>query len=168
MTEQLSLPDDVEWGEWGPPKRVRIDLAPVAVFARAVKDDSVEYRSERAAAAARFSAVPVPPTFTFAVADSCSFADLQPEAPPGDRPPAFSFADAPKGLYLHGGQEFVYHRWPVVGDVLESRLRTSAPLVRSARRGPMHVTYMQTQWREVATGDVVVDELITSLFFPEQ
>jgi len=165
VTEELSLPDGVQWGDWGPPKRVRIDLAPLALFARAVRDSSPIYRSERAAAQAGFAAVPVPPTFSFVMADSCAFDDLQPEVE-GEKPPAFDFANMAKGFYLHGNQEFVYHRWPKVGDELESRLRVSEPIHRLAKRGPMQVTYMHTQWRDTATDEPVVDELITSLYFP--
>jgi len=48
-SEWNDAPDDVEWNEWGPAVRVRVDHAPVALFARAVKDTSAVYRSERAA-----------------------------------------------------------------------------------------------------------------------
>jgi acyl dehydratase len=71
-------PADVEWNEWGPAVRVRVDPAPVALFARAVKDTSPVYRSENAARAAGFAQVPVPPTFTFVMTDSGAFPDLQP------------------------------------------------------------------------------------------
>ncbi len=72
-------PDDIEWNEWGPPVRVRVDPGPVAVFARAVKDTSPVYRSEQAAQAAGIRrACPVPPTFTFVMSDSGAFPDLQP------------------------------------------------------------------------------------------
>jgi hypothetical protein len=52
-----------------------------------------------------------------------------------------------------------------VGDVLEGRLRTSKPIARNARRGPMEVTYFQTTWTDLE-GRPVVDERIVSLFFP--
>ena len=52
-----------------------------------------------------------------------------------------------------------------VGDVLEGRLRTSKPIAREARRGPMEVTYFQTTWTDL-DGRPVVDERIVSLFFP--
>ena len=44
-------PADVEWNAWGPPVRVEIEHAPVMLFARAVKDRSPIYASERAARA---------------------------------------------------------------------------------------------------------------------
>src|SRR4051794_36835404 len=58
-------PDDVEWNDWGPPVRVKIEHGPVMLFARAVKDSSAIYASEQAASDAGFERVPVPPTYTF-------------------------------------------------------------------------------------------------------
>jgi hypothetical protein len=139
------------------------------LFARAVKDRSPLYASERAAHDAGFDRVPVPPTYTFVMASAGAFPDIQPEDGTGsmyantglDGTSAF----ARDGLYLHGEQHFVYHRPVRVGDVLEGRLRTSKPIARSARRGPMEVTYFQTTWTD-AQGEPVVDESIVSLFFP--
>ncbi len=166
-------PADIVWNEWGPPVRVRIDAAPVALFARAVKDMSAVYRSENAAHAAGFDRVPVPPTFTFVMSDSGAFPDLQPAEGTGsmyassgenaDADAASAFAR--DGLFLHGEQHFTYHRQVCVGDLLEGRLRTSQPVARTARRGPMEVTWFQTQWTD-ADGTPVVDEQIVSLFFP--
>jgi acyl dehydratase len=162
-------PADVEWNEWGPAVRVRVDPAPVALFARAVKDTSPVYRSENAARAAGFAQVPVPPTFTFVMTDSGAFPDLQPPGGTGSMYAASGFeagaAFAREGLYLHGEQHFTYHRPVSVGDVLDGRLRTSKPVARTARRGPMEVTWFQTRWTD-ADGTPVVDEQIVSLFFP--
>jgi acyl dehydratase len=162
-------PADVEWNDWGPAVRVRIDPAPVAIFARAVKDPSPIYRSEDAAREAGFAQIPVPPTFTFVMTDSGAFPDLQPAGGTGSMHAASGFgraeAFARDGLYLHGEQHFVYHRPVSVGDVLEGRLRTSKPVGRTARRGPMEVTWFQTRWTDTA-GAPVVDEQIVSLFFP--
>lgn len=162
-------PADVEWNPWGPAVRVRVDHAPVAVFARAVKDSSPLYRSEHAARAAGFERVPAPPTFTFVMADAGAYPDLQPPggtgsmyaAPGNDAAHAF----ARDGLFLHGEQHFTYHRPVGVGDVLEGCMRTSKPVARTARRGPMEVTWFQTRWTDL-DGAPVVDEQIVSLFFP--
>jgi len=162
-------PDDVEWNDWGPSVRVGIEQSPVMLFARAVKDDSAIYASPRAASAAGFDRVPVPPTYTFVMPSSGAFPDLQPAGGTGsmyatdggDAASAFSR----DGLYLHGEQHFTYHREVCVGDVLEGRLRTSKPIKREARRGPMEVTYFQTTWTDLG-GAPVVDERIVSLFFP--
>lgn len=162
-------PADVEWNEWGPPVRVEIERGPVMLFARAVKDANPIYASGRAALDAGFERIPVPPTYTFVMASAGAFPDIQPEGgtgsmyanPGGDAAGAF----ARDGLFLHGEQHFTYHRQVQVGDVLEGRLRTSKPISRQARRGPMEVTYFQTTWTDLS-GAPVVEERIVSLFFP--
>jgi hypothetical protein len=60
----------------------------------------------------------------------------------------------------------VYHRTPVVGDVLESRQRTSKPFTKTNARRPMEITLYQTEWRDL-DGSPVVTEQILSLFLPE-
>ena len=162
-------PADVEWNEWGPPVRVEIEHSPVMLFARAVKDAGPIYASEQAARAAGFTRVPVPPTYTFVMASAGAFPDIQPPGGSGSMY-ANTGADAASafardGLFLHGEQHFTYHRTVSVGDVLEGRLRTSKPVSRRARRGPMEVTYFQTSWTDLH-GAPVVDERIVSLFFP--
>jgi hypothetical protein len=141
---------------------VRIEHAPVMLFARAVHDDNPVYASEQAAAAAGFARVPAPPTFTFVMAHSGSFPDLQVAAEPA---PVSAEQFTSGGLYLHGEQHFTFHRTVCVGDVLESRMRLSEPVARNARRGPMEVTWYQTRWSDL-DGTPVVDEQIVSLYFP--
>ena len=162
---------DTEWNEWGPMVRVRVDAAPVMILARTLDDPNPVYSSEVAAAAAGFERVPAPPTFTFVMAHSGTFPDLQPDGVTGGLFGRGADADAGadmsrRGLYLHGEQHFTYHRQPLVGDVLEGRMRVSRPVARQARRGPMEVTFFQTEWRAV-DGARVVTEQIVSLFFPE-
>lgn len=159
-------PPDVEWNAWGPAVRVRVDHAPVLLFARAVKDEHPVYRSEVAAHEAGFASVPVPPTFTFVMTQSGTYPDLQPPGGTGSMYAAAPMGGGGKGLYLHGEQHFTYHRPVQVGDVLEGRLRTSKPVAREARRGPMEVTWFQTRWTDL-DGTPVVDEAIVSLFFPD-
>ena len=166
---EAAAPAEPVWGEWGPPVRVRIERGPVWVFARAVKDASPVYASEEAARAAGFDAVPVPPTFTFVMAHSGAFPDAQPSGATGSMGVA---SDVPagvfsrKGLFLHGEQHFEYHRQPVVGDVLEGRMRVSQPTVKEGRRGRMEITLLQTRWTDVA-GEPVVTEQTVSIFLPE-
>ena len=162
-------PAGVDWNAWGPAVRVEIEHAPVMLFARAVKDRSTVYASELAAHAEGFERVPVPPTYSFVMASAGAFPDIQPAGGTGSMY-ANTGADAATafardGLYLHGEQHFTYHRPVRVGDVLEGRMRTSRPLARQARRGPMEVTYFQTDWTDL-DGEPVVDERIVSLFFP--
>jgi len=169
MSDGASAPN-VEWGDWGPPVRVRVDQAPVVLFARAVQDRSPVYASEQAARAAGFEAVPVPPTFTFVMTHSGAHPDLQPEGATGTLQPPDSHLPSDgvsrSGLFLHGEQHFTYHRTVHVGDVLEGRMRVSRPIARLARRGPMEVTHLQTEWCDL-DGAPVVTERIVSLYFPE-
>jgi hypothetical protein len=161
---------ETEWNDWGPAVRVRVDAAPVMILARVLDDADPVYASETAAAAAGFERVPAPPTFTFVMAHSGAFPDLQPSGRTESLFGGAGGADGAmsrRGLYLHGEQHFTYHRQPSVGDVLEGRMRVSEPVARQARRGPMEVTFFQTEWRDVA-GEPVVTEQIVSLFFPEQ
>jgi hypothetical protein len=159
---------ETEWNAWGPPVRVRVDASGVMILARTLQDSNPVYASESAARAVGFAAVPAPPTFTFVMAHSGAFPDLQPEGSTGSM---YGGAGADegfsrKGLYLHGEQHFTYHRPPLVGDVLQGRMRTSVPIARQARRGPMEVTFFQTEWCD-PDGTPAVTEQIVSLFFPE-
>ena len=106
-------PPDVEWNDWGPPRRVRIEHAPVMLFARAVKSADPVYASEDAACTAGFDRVPVPPTYTFVMTHSGAFPDLQTGEPP---PPVDWGALTRGGLYLHGEQHFTYHRQVQAGS----------------------------------------------------
>jgi hypothetical protein len=159
---------ETEWNDWGPAVRVRIDPGAVMVRARTLDDRNPVYASEAAASAAGFAFVPAPPTFTFVIAHSGAFPDLQPFDGTGSLygSGGGDVDMSRRGLYLHGEQHFTYHRQPVVGDVLEGRMRTSKPVARQARRGPMEVTFFQTEWRDLE-GTAVVTEQIVSLFFPE-
>jgi acyl dehydratase len=157
-----------EWGVWGPAMRVRIDHSPVWTFARAVKDLNPVYASVEAAKDAGFDAVPAPPTFTFAMAHTGAFPDLQrPEfsgrmMPESDLP---ADGSSSRGLYLHGEQHFEYHRQVKVGDELEGRMRVSKPMAKESRRGTMEMTLIQTRWTDLE-GQPVVTEQIVSLFLP--
>jgi hypothetical protein len=155
------------WNEWGPPVRVRVDGSGVMILARTLDDASPVYASEGAATAAGFERVPTPPTFTFVMAHSGTVPDLQPDGGTGSLYGSRGGGGfTRKGLYLHGEQHFTYHRQPLVGDVLEGRMRTSIPAERRARRGPMEVTFFQTEWRQPDGGPVVTEQIV-SLFFPE-
>jgi hypothetical protein len=157
-----------QWGEWGPAMRVRIDHAPVWLFARAVKDGNQVYASEDTAREAGFDAVPAPPTYTFVMSHSGAFPDLQhPDFTGRMMPDSGLPADgySPTGLYLHGEQQFEYHRQPQVGDVLEGRMRVSAPMPKQSRRGTMEMTLIETRWTDL-DGEPVVTEQIVSLFLP--
>jgi hypothetical protein len=156
---------DPVWGEWGPAVRVRIDHAPVWAFARAVKDRSPVYANETEARAAGLGAIPAPPTYTFVMSAFGAFPDLQPPGGTG-RMSEGSIDDIAlrPGLSLHGEQEFVYHRQPMVGDILEGRMRTCQPWRKPGRR-VMELALLETEWRDL-DGEPVVSETITAIYLP--
>ena len=160
------------WSEWGPPLRVRLEPSAIGIFARAFHDENPVFRSAAAAAErGGFATVPAPPTFTFAVAHSGAYPDLQPPEGRGRLGPPDGIAtddgSARDGLYLHGEQHFTYHRQPMAGDVLDGRMRVSAPMEKTGSRGRMEVTFMDTEWRD-PDGVPVVSERIVSIFIPNQ
>ena len=165
-----SIPADLSFGPWGSPVRVRIDAVPVALFARAVQDRNPLYSSEAAATAAGLPGIVPPPTFTFVMGHAGALPDLQPDDGTGHMVPPDSGLSADgtsaTGLYLHGEQRFEYHRTPVLGDVLEGRMRVSAEYIKQGRRGEMRMTVLETRWSDVATGEPVVTEQTLSVFLP--
>ncbi|HWW53107.1 MAG TPA: MaoC family dehydratase N-terminal domain-containing protein [Acidimicrobiales bacterium] len=165
MTEPVG--SEPVWSDWGPPVRVRIDPATVWAFARAVRDPNPLYRSQSAATDAGLDGLPVPPTFTFVMTYFGAWPDLQPPGGTGRLYEAGpeSLGRRP-GLDLHGEQEFVYHRAVVAGEVLEARMRTSAPWRKEGRR-PMELRLLETRWSDL-DGVPVVSETTTAIYIPTE
>ena len=159
-----------QYGEWGPPVRVRVEHSAVWAFARAVKDENPVYASVTESASHGLSGIPVPPTFSFAWLHSCALPDLQPGGsvasmlPPGSD--LFGTGGPVGGIYLHGEQTFVFHGQPRVGDLLEGRMRVSEPVEKWARRGRMVLSRVQTRW-STPDGAPVVTEEATYILLPE-
>jgi acyl dehydratase len=170
--DRPEAPDEstTQYGDWGPTVRVRIEHSAAWAFARAVKDENPVYSSAAAAASHELSGVPVPPTFSFAWLHGCALPDLQPEGsvssmlPPGAD--LFGTGGSARGIYLHGEQTFAFHRQPRVGDLLEGRMRVSEPVEKSARRGKIVLTRVQTRW-STPDGAPVVTEEATFILVPE-
>jgi len=99
---------------------ITIERGPVSVFATAVNDSSPIYSSADTASEAGFSAIPIPPTFPFAMGNWGQFSEQQPDGWQDLGPMAVIFGDLMNngGLILHGEQEFFYYGPVVVGDVL--------------------------------------------------
>ena len=125
-------------------QRVVIERAPVPVFARSLGDDPSAYKGDGAA---------VPPTFPFAMAYWGTLdGDVQ-GLPIGDlRKP---------GMILHGEQEFAYHRWPRVGDVLEGHRTIADVYEKDTSSARMEFYVMETDWRDASSGEPVVTDKFT-------
>ena len=125
--------------------KVRIESGPVRAFATAVKDSSPAYADERAV---------VPPTFPF----SWSYwgtIDGSTKGLPIDK------LRGPGRMILHGEQEFVYHRQPKVGDVLEGTARISDVYEKDSSSALMEFYVQETSWKDASTGDPVCDVKFT-------
>jgi hypothetical protein len=137
-------------GAW----RVVLDRSVLANFAAAVCDRSDVYRGAGA---------PAPPTFTFAAPYwSRLSTDEQPADPTaGGGNPMYTIMGAlfAKGaLVLHGEQEFVYHRTPVAGDVLDGVQTITDIYEKASEAADMTFVVMETQWNDARDGSPVVTE----------
>ena len=137
-------------GAW----RVTLDRSVLANFAAAVCDRSDVYRT---------SAAPAPPTFTFAAPYwSRLSTDEQPADPTagaGNPMHAIMGDLFVKGaLVLHGEQEFVYHRVPVAGDVLDGVQTITDIYEKATDSADMTFVVMETQWTDTGDGSPVVTE----------
>ncbi len=61
-------------------------------------------------------------------------------------------------LVLHGEQEFVYHRTPVAGDVLDGVQTITDVYEKDSESAHMTFVVMETQWTDVRDGSPVVTE----------
>jgi hypothetical protein len=146
-------------GAW----RVILERSVLANFAHAVGDTSAVYRRRDAAAEAGFAQIPAPPTFTFAAPYwAARLGDEQPPDPTaGGANPMHALMGAlhTKGaLVLHGEQEFVYHRTPVAGDVLDGVQSITDVYEKDSDAAHMTFVVMETRWTDAATGAPVVTE----------
>ena len=145
-------------GAW----RVVLDRAVLANFAKAVGDSSPVYRRAEAVSAAGLDAVPAPPTFTFAAPYWGAYrADDQPADPAaGGNPMHKIMGDlfAQGALVLHGEQEFVYHRTPVAGDVLDGVQSITDIYEKETDSARMTFVVMETVWSDAASSEPVVTE----------
>jgi acyl dehydratase len=141
--------------------RVRVERGPVEFFATAVKDDNPIYHDAAAATAAGFSAIPAPPTFSFAMQHMGKYLEEQPPDPTGGENPMHTLMGklfAGGGLVLHGEQEFNYHRPIVVGDVLVGDGTVLDVYEKESKGSIMTFIVIETAWRDEATGEPVLTE----------
>jgi hypothetical protein len=142
--------------------RVVLDRTVLANFAKAVGDSSPVYRRADAVSAAGLDAVPAPPTFTFAAPYWGAYrADEQPADPAASGNPMHKIMGdlfAQGALVLHGEQEFVYHRTPVAGDVLDGVQTITDIYEKETDSARMTFVVMETVWSDASTSDPVVTE----------
>jgi hypothetical protein len=128
-------------------QQVRIEQGPVRVFATACKDGSAVYAGDGA---------PVPPTFPFVMPYWGSHGQGGAAGLPIEK------LRGPGRMILHGEQEFVYHRWPRVGDVLEGTGRISDVYEKQrSNGGAMEFYVTDTDWHDAASGEPVVTTRFT-------
>ena len=142
-------------------RRVRVERGPVEFFATAVKDDNPIYHDADAAAAAGFSGIPAPPTFSFVMSHQGTRAEEQPPDPTGGQNPMFAVMGGlmrQGGLVLHGEQEFVYHQPVQSGDVLTSFGRINDVYTKESGGKVMTFVVMETVFKN-QKGEPVVTEI---------
>ena len=148
-----------------PPATVVVERGAIAAFADAVTDTSPIYRRTDAAEAAGFTAIPAPPTFTFAARLLGAFDDLQPTRPDGAADVAEVIAQLRKdgGLILHAEQEFTYHRPVLAGATVHLTGTVDDVRVTTNSRGKtMTFVKLRSDLRDNA-GELLVTEIMTLL-----
>jgi acyl dehydratase len=139
--------------------RVQVERAPLANFAKAVKDDNAVYSDVNAAEAAGFDGTPAPPTFGFALEFWGRYPELQKGLAPVQGNPMMEVIDKLMqngGLILHGEQEFEYHRPIVAGDVLRSEGKVVDAYEKESKGKTMTFVVTETVWSDDKTGEPVL------------
>jgi acyl dehydratase len=149
---------------------VTVERGPAQAFAAAVNDDSPLYRSTEAATAAGLDAIPIPPTFVFAVANFGTFAEQQPPAPAGSATLIELIAalrGGRNGAVLHGEQSFSYHAPVRVGHILHVGGYCEAVEEKSAGDGRPGMTVMvvRTDYRN-GSGELLTTARSSYVFRP--
>ena len=139
--------------------RVQVERAPIANFAKAVKDDNAVYSDVNAAEAAGFDGTPAPPTFGFALEFWGRYPELQKGLTPVQGNPMMEVIGKLMqngGLILHGEQEFEYHRPIVAGDVLRSEGKVVDAYEKESKGKTMTFVVTETVWSDDKTGEPVL------------
>ena len=139
--------------------RVQVERAPLANFAKAVKDANAVYSDVNAAEAAGFDGTPAPPTFGFALEFWGRYPELQKGLTPVQGNPTMEVIGKLMqngGLILHGEQEFEYHRPIVAGDVLRSEGKVVDAYEKESKGKTMTFVVTETVWTDDKTGEPVL------------
>jgi acyl dehydratase len=140
--------------------KVLIERGPVSIFAKAVKDNNPVYQTGEAAGAAGFDAIPVPPTYGFAMSYWGGFPELQPADDPGKQHNILAEIMGglmqQGGVILHGEQEFIYHRPIAVGDVLTGEGKIVDFYERESKGRVMTFLVTENVYHSEKTGEPVL------------
>jgi acyl dehydratase len=139
--------------------KITIERGPVSNFAKAVQDDNPIYQNPEAAKGAGFDNIPVPPTFSFAMAHWGAYPEQQPaDGNPGRNPVMEIIGGLMQkgGLVLHGEEEFEYHRPLVVGDVLEGEGKVTDIYEKESKGKTMTFLVTENVFKDAKTGEPVV------------
>lgn len=122
----------------------------VAEFATAVGEDNQVFFDSEVAAASGFPAQLAPPTFTV----------TQIFHVPREEREEHLGANLDYARVLHGEQEFIYNRLPVVGETLKGTMRISKDFEKEGKRGGTmrFVTY------ETKYADAEGEEVLTAYY----
>ena len=126
---------------------VVIESGPVRVFAQALKSDNAVYQAPNA---------PVPPTFPFVMPYWGSMGVGGAAGLPIDK------LRGPGRAILHGEQEFEYHRWPKVGDVLKGHgVIIDVYEKEKSNGGKLEFYVTKTDWTDSVTSEAVCSVIFT-------
>ncbi len=145
---------------------IHVERGAASRFAAGVTDTNPVYHDLRAAQAAGFDGIPVPPTWTFAATFLGAYAEEQPPDPTGGKgnPMMTIMSDLMKsgGIVLHGEQEFVYHQPVQSGDVLTSFGRINDVYTKESGGKVMTFVVMETDFVDEA-GKLVAKAKLTGV-----
>ena len=137
-------------GKAYPAVRYEVGREKLREFAIAVGETDPIYHDEAAARAAGHPDIPAVPTFAVVLSL---------------RAGQVVYGDPELGLdysrVVHGEQEFVYHRQPKVGDVLEGTARISDVYEKDSSSALMEFYVMETSWKDASSGAPVCDARFT-------
>ncbi|HLG01868.1 MAG TPA: MaoC family dehydratase N-terminal domain-containing protein [Acidimicrobiia bacterium] len=126
--------------------RVQIEQGPVRAFASAVKEPPAAFTGDGAL---------VPPTFPFVMTYWGSLGEGGAAGLPIDE------LRGPGRMLLHGEQEFEFHRWPKVGDVLEGSARVVDVTTKDSASATMDFYVTETEWKHADSGEPAVTARFT-------
>lgn len=137
-----------------------IERGPVAIFAKAVKEDSGAYQSPEGAKKVGLERIPVPPTYGFVMQYWGAFPEVQPADDPAKKRNVLMEVIGglmkEGGVILHGEQEFIYHHPIMVGDVLVGEGKVVDLYERESKGRVMTFLITENVYRNEKTGEPVL------------